>query len=254
MQSDSILLIDIGNTNLKWSLFQAGRLSPVRAKSHRAVAGHLLAAQCWSDMLPPDAIYLANVAGAELELGLTDWMRQHWGKTPRVIKSVAHACGVTNGYADPAQLGVDRWLTLLAVRRQESGAVCIVDCGTAITVDLLDSAGLHHGGMILPGLDLMREALLQQTQIPRITQVSADTLFARDTASGVASAAVNSAAALIERAVQQAEAHGHVSPKLILTGSDAGQIAARLNVPCQLDHELVMKGLAAIAERSESTP
>jgi len=251
MKSGNILLIDIGNTNLKWSLLQAGRLSPATAKTHRGITGDLLAAQCWSEIQPPDAIYLANVAGADLESGLTGWMRRQWGKTPQVIRSVAQARGVTNGYFDPAQLGVDRWLTLLAVRRQEKGAVCIVDCGTAITVDLLGSDGGHHGGMILPGLDLMRESLLHQTRIPRVTHVPVDTLFARDTASAVASAAVNSAAALIERTVHQAAVLCSEPPQLILTGSDAGQVAARLDIPCRIDHDLVMKGLVAIAETAE---
>jgi len=254
MKSKNILLIDIGNTNLKWSLLQAGQLSAVSAKSHRAVKGNLdlLAAQCWSGILPPDAVYLANVAGAELVAGLSDWMRSHWDRTPRLVQPVSRACGVTNGYVDPAQLGVDRWLTLLAVRRQEQGPVCIVDCGTAITVDLMDSQGVHHGGMILPGLALMRESLLQQTKIPRVTHVSPDSLFARDTATGVASAALNSAAALIERAVEQADAAGHGTPKLILTGSDAAQVAECLNIAHQLDRELVMKGLATIAEQMDS--
>ncbi|AKH21400.1 type III pantothenate kinase [Sedimenticola thiotaurini] len=253
MKSNSILLIDIGNTNLKWSLLQAGELSPVGTKSHRAVGDdlNLLANQCWSDIPPPDAIYLANVAGAGLASGLSDWMQTRWGKLPSLVQPVAEACGVTNGYRDPAQLGVDRWLTLLAVRRQEPGPVCIVDCGTAITVDLMDGNGLHQGGMILPGLSLMRESLLQQTRIPRVSHIAPDSLFGRDTASGVASAAINSAAALIERAVAQAESDGHGIPKLILTGSDAVQVAERLTVTYQLDRELVMKGLAAIAERMD---
>lgn len=250
MKSGNLLLIDIGNTNLKWALLQGGRLAPARAEPHRAVAVGDLAARCWSRTPPPDAIYLANVAGVELESGLADWMQAQWDRSPRMVRSVARACGVINGYDDPAQLGVDRWLTLLAVRRQERGAVCVVDCGTAITVDLLDGGGQHHGGVILPGLDLMREALLQQTRIPRVDPVSIDTLFARDTASGVASAAVHAAAALIERAVRQAGADVNESPKLILTGSDAGRIAAQIDIPWQLDHELVMKGLVAIAQEA----
>ncbi|MCW8903028.1 type III pantothenate kinase [Sedimenticola sp.] len=248
MKSDNILLIDIGNTNLKWSLLQAGRLSPVTAKTHRGVTTDLLAIQCWADIPPPDKIILANVAGAELESGLISWMQVRWGRTPQVVRPVAQGWGVINGYLDPGQLGVDRWLTLLAVRRQECRAACIVDCGTAITVDLMDSGGRHHGGMILPGLDLMRESLLHQTRIPRVDNVSVDTLFARDTASAVASAAVNSAAALIERSMHQATAFCGEFPTLLLTGSDAERISMQLDISFQIDHELVMKGLVAIAE------
>lgn len=248
MKSGNILLIDIGNTNLKWSLLQAGRRSPVTAKTHRGVASDQLAIDCWADIPPPDEIFLANVAGVELESGLINWMQNRWGRTPQVVHPVVQGWGVINGYLDPGQLGVDRWLTLLAVRRQEHGAACIVDCGTAITVDLMDSGGRHHGGMILPGLDLMRESLLHQTRIPRVINVSVDALFARDTASAVASAAVNSAAALIERSMHQAAAFCGESPRLILTGSDAERISMQLDIPFQIDHELIMKGLVAIAE------
>ncbi len=248
MKSGDILLIDIGNTNLKWAMLQTGKLSPITAKSHQDVAADRLAAESWSGMRPPDAIYLANVAGTDLESGLINWMLSEWNRRPRIVHPVAKMLGVTNGYRDPAQLGVDRWLTLLAVRGQVSGPVCIVDCGTAITLDLMDSEGSHFGGLILPGLNLMRESLLQQTRIPRVTHVPVDTLFARDTASAVASAAINSAAALIERTMRQAAELCNEPPRLILTGSDAAQISARLAIPFRIDGELVMKGLAVFAE------
>ncbi|WP_428635252.1 type III pantothenate kinase [Sedimenticola sp.] len=248
MSNGQILLIDIGNTNLKWSIYQAGRLSPVRSATHRGVTAEQLADVCWDGMSSPDQIYLANVAGAELGSALAGWMQEQWGRAPHWVQSVAAAHGVTNGYRDPGQLGVDRWLTLLAVHRQESWAVCIVDCGTAITLDVMDGSGRHLGGLILPGLDLMRESLLRQTQIPRVTDVPVDTLFARDTATAVAAAAINSAAALIERALSQAEMICGMRPKLILTGSDAQRISAQLAVPYQIDHELVMKGLVVLAE------
>ncbi|WP_260293327.1 type III pantothenate kinase [Sedimenticola hydrogenitrophicus] len=248
MNNTRILLIDIGNTNLKWSLLEAGRLSPIKAEKHHGVAPDQLATTCWGDLQPPDAIYLANVAGADLESGLTSWMQGGWGRTPHPVRPVAQAQGVSNGYREPGQLGVDRWLTLLAVRRQEAGAVCVVDCGTAITLDLMDSQGRHLGGLILPGLDLMRESLLQQTRIPRVGQVPVESLFARDTASAVASAAVNAAAALIERSMRQAAEHCGEPATLILTGSDAARISVQLDIPFRIDHELVMKGLVAIAE------
>lgn len=248
MKSSNILLIDIGNTNLKWSLLREGRLSPVQARPHRGIAGDVLAAQCWSGHPVPDAIYLANVAGTELELGLMSWLQSNWSKTAQRVCPVAQAQGVINGYRDPSQLGVDRWLTLLAVHRQQTGAACIVDCGTAMTVDLLDGTGRHHGGLILPGLDLMRESLLQQTRIPRVSHVPVEDLFAHDTASAVASAAINSAAALIERSMRQAQALCDESPVLILTGSDAEPISKCLEIPFRIDQELVMKGLVSIAE------
>ncbi len=83
MNSGNILLIDIGNTNLKWSLLQAGRRSPVAAKAHRGVVSDQLATDCWADISTPDEIFLANVAGAELESGLISWMQSRWDEPRR---------------------------------------------------------------------------------------------------------------------------------------------------------------------------
>ncbi|TVT50583.1 MAG: type III pantothenate kinase [Sedimenticola thiotaurini] len=248
MNSEKTLLIDIGNTNLKWSLLQNGRLSPVAAVPHKVDSVELLAQQCWDAIDCPAQVYLANVAGQALEQGLSDWMELRWHKAPQIIHSESQALGVTNGYHHPLQLGVDRWLTLLAVRASESGMVCIVDCGTAITIDLMTTDGMHRGGMILPGLNLMRESLLRDTNIPRVKSVEIEALFAHDTAAAVASAALHSAAALIERCVQEAASLYKSVPKLILTGSDARLIAEVLHVPYSIDGGLVMKGLALLAE------
>lgn len=201
--SSQILLIDIGNTNLKWSLLSEGKLSAVQAAPHRNASAEQLALQCWPEIDPPDRIYLASVANETLCPGLSEWMWQRWHRKPQIIQPQASALGVKNGYDDPAQLGVDRWLTLLAVHTEHSGSACIVDCGTALTVDLLAGNGVHHGGLILPGLGLMRESLLSHTHIPRVGPVPINSLFATNTASAVASAAIHSAACLIERSMQE---------------------------------------------------
>jgi len=247
------LLIDIGNSNLKWALYQGEELSATQSHPHRNISAQSLAQQCWGGIVPPVSVYIASVAEAELSRQLGEWIKARWGCAPERVQSQASALGVVNGYDDPAQLGVDRWLTLLAVRSISQQAACIVDCGTALTIDLLDETGQHHGGVILPGLHLMREALLARTHIPRVESVPATTLFARDTATAVASAAINAAAGLIERSLREAAGVCGEPPRLILTGSDAGVIAAALDRPCEIDEGLVMKGLAAIA-RSGACP
>ncbi|MCW8889999.1 MAG: type III pantothenate kinase [Sedimenticola sp.] len=248
MNSDNLLLVDIGNTNLKWASLQNGHISAVASEPHKGSEPEQLAERCWSGTAAPTGVYMANVAGEELGRALSAWMAFNWQVEPNWVCAEASRYGVTNAYHNPGQLGVDRWLTLVAVRAAESEAVCIVDCGTAITIDLMTAEGLHRGGMILPGLNLMRESLLRDTKIPRVDSVAIDNLFARDTATAVASAALNAAAALIERSMQEAVSAYKVRPKLILTGSDAEIIAAGLTLPSVLDTGLVMKGLAVVAE------
>lgn len=251
MKDETVLLVDIGNTNLKWSLLKKDHLTPVSVTAHKALSPDLLAQDCWNSIDTPDRIYIANVAGEALGKGLSDWMRMAWGRSPAILTALPKALGVTNGYLDPGQLGIDRWLTLLAVRADESGAVCIVDCGTALTIDLMTDAGVHRGGMILPGLHLMRESLLRDTKIPRVTDVEVGSMLAQDTATAVAAAALHASAALIERVMQEAQVNYIGTPALILTGSDALTVASVLNVPCKIDNGLVMKGLALLATSKE---
>ncbi|TVO78320.1 type III pantothenate kinase [Sedimenticola selenatireducens] len=247
MRDETVLLIDIGNTNLKWSLMKNGHIAPISSQSHKTISPEALAQSCWGTIETPDRTYMANVAGEVLGEGLSKWMWATWTQSPTILLAMHKKLGVTNGYRDPAQLGVDRWLTLLAVRANEVGPVCIVDCGTALTIDLMTDEGIHHGGMILPGLNLMRDSLLRDTKIPRVAGVEIESMFAHDTAAAVASAALHASAALIERAMLEAQSNHIGTPKLILTGSDAGAIASLLRMPYEIDSGLVMKGLALFA-------
>lgn len=248
--SGEILLLDIGNTNLKWAWLKDGQLSPLRSAAHRGVEAAQLAQAAWENV-KPSAVYVSNVAGQRLETELESWMESHWGIIPKFLRSPARALGVENAYEEPTQLGIDRWMTMVAARRQFNGPVCIVDCGTAITVDVLDGLGSHLGGVILPGFELMRESLLDRTWIPRVSQfVESDNLLGKSTAEGVAAASFHSAAALVERIVRRIGQQLGVEPDLILTGSDAVALYRYLDldIDIYLEPELVMKGLCLTAQ------
>ncbi|MES9964528.1 MAG: type III pantothenate kinase [Candidatus Sedimenticola sp. 20ELBAFRAG] len=251
IKNDSLLLVDIGNTNMKWAWLVDGQISPVQSVPHSTGRFARIAASCWGSAEQPVRVVLANVAGDELERQLADWTQHVWGLSPEVIVSSRKTLGVTNAYTDPSQLGVDRWLTLIAVHGLHPGPACIVDCGTAITVDVMDDGGSHLGGVILPGLDLMRHALLDKTRIPRVEKVDVDNMLATDTASAVASASIHSAAALVERVVGKSSQTLGVSPSLVLTGSDANILLDALDISGMVIPELVMTGLALVATDGE---
>lgn len=242
-----LLLIDIGNTNVKWAYADQAHIGELHRKPCGGIAGEAFAQTCWGADDPPQRVFLSNVAGPDLEGVLVGWMRTHWGLSIDVARPTRQAVGVTNGYTDPSQLGIDRWLTLLAVHQKIPVAACIVDCGTAITLDVLTRTGEHLGGMILPGLDLMREGLLSRTQIPRVEDVDVECLLAKDTAMAVASAAAHSAAALVDRTMEQMR-HKKIGPmKLICTGSDAEKLASLIQHPVQIERDLVVQGLHCLA-------
>lgn len=244
--SHRVMLLDIGNTNLKWAWLQGVRPGKVTRVSHQGYAIEQLAAREWADITVPSQTYISCVADQNLEQGLSAWISKCWGHEARFVQSTAQACGVTNAYMEPERLGVDRWLTMIALHAKLPGPVCVVDCGTAVTIDVLGHAGRHLGGLILPGFGLMQQALLEHTAIPFNGDVEQDCLLAIDTESAIAAGGVNAVAALVERIVQKMGARTEESLSLVLTGSDAERLHRTLALPSVIEKDLVMQGLITL--------
>ncbi len=246
-----LLLIDLGNSSLKWAWTSGAELTPVQSVLHRATTVAAVAQKCWQDEPEPARVVVASVAKSEVQESLRAWLQQQWSCEPIFVQATAQALGVTNAYNSPAELGVDRWLTLLAAHHQISDPVCVVDCGTAITIDLMTADGVHLGGMILPGFAMMRESLLQQTAIPLAEAVEPPDWLASDTAGAIAVGGVNAVAALVDRVLEQAQQRLQRAPVLVLTGTDAGRIKRQLSHSGRVESDLVIQGLALLANSSK---
>ncbi|MCB1859984.1 MAG: type III pantothenate kinase [Gammaproteobacteria bacterium] len=246
------MLLDIGNTNLKWCLFYEGRFDTIHSVSHRDRSFSDVADECWSGIAPPTDIIVSNVAGHAMHGALQQWVQDNWNLEPYFVEAHDCAFGVKNGYRTPGQLGVDRWLTLIAVHNRLNQSACIVDCGTAVTIDVLQADGLHKGGLILPGFNLMRESLLDRTHIPRVSVALESPLLGTDTETAVASASLHATAALIERVMDYMSVQLNGPIVLVMTGSDAPRMRTLLKVESQVIPDLVISGLALIAR--ERTP
>jgi len=250
MRPDSVLLVDVGNTNLKWARWETDEVGPVLTSPHQEGPLDGLLDTCWGSDPAPQRILVSNVAGARVADGLIRWSAAHWGVAPAFVRSVLSLLGVTNGYRDPSRLGVDRLLAMGAVRQHWKRSACIVDVGTAITLDALDGKGLHLGGLILPGFDMMRWALERRTAIPEMGEPRGLELLARDTASAVGSGAVHAVAALIDRIMDRLDSDSGI-PLLVLSGSAAASLVPALDRPFEPTENLVMAGLALVAADRE---
>jgi type III pantothenate kinase len=155
---------------------------------------------------------------------------------------------VTVAYAEPARFGVDRWLALLAARREAPGSALVLDVGTAVTYDLLLADGRHLGGLILPGMRMMRESLLAGTRIPAVEPADSLEPWAADTAPAVAAASVQAPAALTERLRDRLAAAAGEAPTVLITGGDAERLVAALDRPARFVPDLVLRGLALLPE------
>lgn len=220
----------------------------VTATSHSGIDGAALADDCWGHSVPPLRVLLASVAGGELVTQLSRWMERAWQLTPEIIETKGEGYGVTVAYQQPWELGVDRWLALIAARQGHDRPLCVVDSGTAMTVDLLGYHGKHLGGMIMPGIGVMRDVLFERTQIPYVAQVAGDELLGRDTASCIAAASLHAAGALVDRVMARITDQLGVMPDLLFTGSGAQQLMMAVEHSGQYVPDLVLQGLRCIAE------
>ena len=223
-----ILLLDIGNTRIKWGCVMAGEFQSggVLTRGEGDVAGMVAAVQVRHCL--PLRVVVSNVADDDYGEQLRAEVSARWGCQVEIVAPQVAAFGVVNGYDEPHRLGVDRWLALIAARQLCDGALCIVDCGTALTVDLLTEEGAHLGGMIVPGVSLLQDALVKNAEGLHVIGggwAGGEAYFmARNTADAMSAGACYSSVALIDRVLADAQQSLGKGVLLVLTGGDAGML------------------------------
>jgi type III pantothenate kinase len=243
----NILAVDAGNTRIKWALHADGAWTGQGAVRH---AQREELARAWGALAAPSRIVVSNVAGADAERSLRGLFRR-WEAEQLWVRSRAEQCGVRNGYRDPAQLGCDRWAALIAARSLEPGPCLVVTAGTAMTVDALAGDGLFLGGIIVPGVELMKRALAGHTAgLQDAPGAFRD--FPGCTADGIETGAIQALAGAVGRMAALLAARG-APPRCVLSGGAAAALAPRLNLPARGVDNLVLEGLLIIA-RETSTP
>ncbi len=240
------LLIDIGNTRLKWALWSDGRRAMGGVFAHRETTLEAGLGNNWTALPTPRSIHIASVVGSDFEAALSALITTHFSQVPQFVRSPASALGITNAYREPQRLGVDRFLALAALHDAAPRAQVLVSCGTALTLDAIDASGRHLGGLIAPSPTLMRSALASATA--RIGDVEGELVeIASNTADAVTSGSILAAVALIERF--RAETAARVGTDVSLS-CDGGGVDEWLHL---LPHaargrDLVLRGLALWAD------
>lgn len=244
------LLVDMGNSSIKWAILENEQLSSAQRIPYDSNS----LTRAWLELpVPSQGIWISNVAGAEKAEVIKHWIKTHWGVQANFIKSTSYQSGVKNAYYNPEQLGVDRWLALLAARRLEKGAVCVIDCGTAITLDVLFANGNHQGGLIIPGLTTMQKALLSNTDLlvslnEHVQAHKEQAFLAQDTHTGISLGSLYAVIGFIEYIKNQFEKQGNPL-KLILTGGSVVALEPFLQKPYRYIPDLVLQGLQTIVNQ-----
>ena len=251
-----MLLLDMGNTRIK-----AGRVAEGRLDALGSLPTSRLGTPDWLQDLGIDAdavrrVAVASVAGGRRDSLLAEALDAARMPAPEFARVRRTACGVTCAYPEPERLGVDRWVALLGARAMTCRPVCVADAGSALTMDALDREGVHLGGLISPGLAMMREALLAGTgnlaEFSRNSRDVSGPLFAADTRPAIDRGAREASAGLIHRALEALAAHTGEPPDLIVTGGDGRQLLADLSAGPEVvargryEPDLALAGLAQL--------
>lgn len=249
-----ILLLDLGNSRIKWALLAPeGSLSEQKYISPAAnLNAQLRQLQQDCSQYTLQKIYAASVAKISLNTAIKNWAQENWQLEVIFLTTATNAAGVINGYQYPQQLGVDRWLALLAAKNMHPDVTsCVVDCGTAITLDVLDAQGQHLGGLILPGLNMMQTALLDGTsdlknlvdKINKIDNAKRHKILAQNTAAGIKFGTIMAVVALLELILGHL-AQTYAKVALIFTGGAAEEILPLIEHPHIYVPDLVLRGMA----------
>ena len=210
-----ILQIDIGNSRIKWRLMN-GHKSLVAGTQATAtiLSGKPLVLESVTSV---SEVQIASVANPTMVTSLRHQLAERFSASIKMAQVTAKAGGVTCGYKNPQQLGVDRWLAIVAAYHQLPERLLVVDAGSAITLDLVSPVGQHQGGYIIPGLRLMNEALQKGTEAIDVKSNDASDLLnpGEDSQQAVNKGCLMAAVAAVEKLASQHPI------RVVVTGGDA---------------------------------
>lgn len=258
-----ILLLDVGNSFIKWAWLEPSWLKRKQkglptledADECLHVGEDLLSVldAAWATLPKPSHVWISNVAGEALQNCLQDRIKQQWDCPVSIALTESRSGSVINAYSEPSQMGVDRWLGLLAANVSGSGPRAVIDCGSAMTVDAISAEGQHLGGLILPGLKMMRDSLYADADGVAKTQTTEAVpgmLFANNTSTAVDVGCHYSLVAFIERVIGDMNKELGKDLTCLIIGGDAEEVTPLLSVDVEHHDLLVLQGLAVYANRN----
>ena len=238
------LLLDIGNSSVNWALEEGGQFTLDGAFRYDKNNLDKNLQDKLSLLQTPTKILLANVAGNKVFASLDAWVKQHWQLECWQPSVSAEFNQLKNSYKNTQEMGIDRWLAMIAAWEKYQTALCIVGCSTALTIDSIDSQGNHLGGYIIPGIELMQQALITKTECINVTtNKHASITYAKNTQAAINNGAFFAATAMIDRAVMNLSDKPEALPICVIFGGMSELINPLLNAQFEHEPNLVLSGL-----------
>ncbi len=239
-----ILEIDAGNTSLKWRVVNA--MGDVVSRGRHGHSHEYADISKQLDGLNVRSARVSCVAGVQTESNIKQWLDNFGSIKVCIARTLKSFAGLQVAYDNPERLGVDRWLAMLAAW-SPGQACCVVDCGSAITVDLVNADGVHLGGYIVPGLKIMRSGLLGETGQIKMEPEAASSSLAPgvNTSQAVNNGILRMAVSFVQSVLDVLDSNGN-GWKVVMTGGDMDTInqfiSAGVTIECV--PELVLDGLS----------
>ncbi|RZL62660.1 MAG: type III pantothenate kinase [Variovorax sp.] len=250
----AFLAIDIGNTRLKWALYEAAHPGAAVLAQGAEFLDHIerLADGPWATLQTPVSMLGCVVAGDAVRRRAEEQIEERFDFSPRWVVSASAEAGLLNGYDHPTRLGADRWVAMIGARQRmlsqgSARPMVVVMIGTAVTVEAIDADGKFLGGLILPGHGIMLRALESGTAGLHVPtgEVRA---FPTNTSDALTSGGTYAIAGAVERMVQHVRAHCGAEPACYMTGGAGWKMAPAMNGHFDLVESLIMDGLLVIAQ------
>ena len=241
-----MLLIDVGNSRIKWSVWQNNQMTDNLKFFYGEENLQDLLLKNLANV-SRQKVFVCSVANPKIGQIITKWFDSYWGIPAEFVETQRQQLGVVNAYHNEKALGVDRWLGMLAAYQRYKKAVCVIDCGTAVTLDLVNETGQHLGGLIMPGLHMMRQSLLMGAQ--RIDSLQGEvTVLANNTEDAVIGGCkhllVSGLHGLYKKYCKQ------LGSELlcVVTGGDGESIAKAMDINCHYEEDLILYGLQLVVQ------
>ncbi|HCX87161.1 MAG TPA: hypothetical protein DG761_03980 [Gammaproteobacteria bacterium] len=241
--SDFDLLIDHGNSRIKWAMAGAQSWSVGEAIDY---SGKETDFGPWSELDAPQRIVVSNSAGRAAFAHLENWCQSQWQLKPQLLKAKPAQHGVSNSYPEPETLGSDRWLALIAARQLRKGPLAVIDCGTAVTVDALSGEGAFLGGVISAGPKISAGALIERAAHLDREDMRYSGVFNTDTASAVTAGALIFVVGGIEKVLAEFRPKLGDGFTVFMTGGWAETIAPLMRTEVTVYPDLVLQGIQLV--------
>ena len=245
------LLLDIGNSSVNWAMEEGDQFTIDGAFRYDKNNVDKSLQDNLSFLQTPTQVLVANVAGKKVFSSLEAWVKQQWQLECWQPSVCAKFNKLENSYNNTQEMGIDRWLAMVAAWEKHQTTLCIVGCGTALTIDSIDSRGNHLGGYIIPGIELMQQALITKTECINVpTDKHASIAYAQNTQAAINNGAFFATMAMIDRAVMHLSDKPETLPKCIIFGGMADLISPLLKDQFEHEPNLVLCGLLVVHKAS----